>query len=93
MHLENNVLITEIPETIGKKEQCLQRIAEAISWTINGIEDQANQGRAIKITKKIPIVSCKRIGKCRKHCARPISVKFLYMQDKECLLMKTKELQ
>ena len=51
---------------------------------INQIEDE--------IAKKILIMSCERIGKYRKHSARPISVKFLYMQDKKHLLMKRKEL-
>ena len=78
---------------MGKREQCLQSIAEAISWTIGGSEDQANWGIAIKIAKKIPIVSCKRIGKYRKHSPRPISAQFLHMQDKEHLLMKRKELE
>ena len=39
-HLKNNMLITGIPEQPW--EQCLQSIAEAISWTIDGSEDQAN---------------------------------------------------
>ena len=48
---------------------------------------------AFERATKIPIASCKRVGKYSVHQPRPISVKFINNSDKQLLLESKRKLQ
>ena len=89
--LENNVLLTRVPKGPWENNQCREKVTEAISWTIPGNHNDLHE--AFARATKIPIASCKRVGKYSGHQPRPISAKFINNSDKQLLLESKRKLQ
>ena len=90
--LENNVLLTGLPEGPWENDQqCREKVTEAISWAIPGNHNGLH--KAFERATKIPIAHCKRVGKYSGHQPRPISVKFINNSDKQLLLESKRKLQ
>ena len=80
--LENNVLQTGVPEGPWENDQqCREKVTELISWTIPWNYNDPYE--AFERATKMPIASCKRVGKYSVHQPRPISVKFINNSDRQ----------
>ena len=81
--LSNNIIITGIQEGPFEPYQTTKlRVYEMIAITI----DSGDKQEDLETAKKVEITGCSRIGKYRHNKARPISVTFRLLDDKELFL-------